>query len=340
MSFHRTPSLQSIGLLVFALILASLCFGFVGAQAYWQDTLLQQLYRIVVSIHPDSFMYGSGLLLSVLFLLFGIVLIPGIFIIIIRMLRSRKAKGGPTAAQALRRLTVETVILLLVYSLLAFVIFVVINNRKAVPPMVPVAELVENERAKITDIEVELPQLFGEVMDAPALALAPAENFTPQKRYGRLAIPLMLAAAALGLAFWVLKPMILLFRSQRGAELQIVEPEPEQVADGLLVEALQKTRMRLDTGDDVRNSIIACFAELSALTGDSNEPDRLYTLTARELGQYVLAKGVPTQLTAQLTQLFERARYSQAVCSEQDRQQALHLLEVILGGLSREAPQA
>ncbi|MBU0935344.1 MAG: DUF4129 domain-containing protein [Spirochaetes bacterium] len=206
--------------------------------------------------------------------------------------------------------------------------------------MVPVAELVENERAKITDIEVELPQLFGEVMDAPALALAPAENFTPQKRYGRLAIPLMLAAAALGLAFWVLKPMILLFRSQRGAELQIVEPEPEQVADGLLVEALQKTRMRLDTGDDVRNSIIACFAELSALTGDSNEPDRLYTLTARELGQYVLAKGVPTQLTAQLTQLFERARYSQAVCSEQDRQQALHLLEVILGGLSREAPQA
>ena len=106
-------------------------------------------------------------------------------------------------------------------------------------------------------------------------------------------------------------------------------------------EGLAALRRRLELGDEVRDAIVAAYAEMCELFADralarGRDPGRL---TAREFAALLhealgpAAAGTEAEIEA-LTAAFEKARYSDEACGEEDRSRAvraLHALEAAGG---------
>jgi len=100
---------------------------------------------------------------------------------------------------------------------------------------------------------------------------------------------------------------------------------------------MREARRRLELGDEVRNAIVTCYAEMcdifapraaAALHGQAS-------LTAREFAALLRARGATDPAISALTSVFEKARYSNEPCGEGDRiaaSNALLALERLYGG--------
>jgi hypothetical protein len=84
-------------------------------------------------------------------------------------------------------------------------------------------------------------------------------------------------------------------------------------------------------GDEARDDIIACYADMCELfEARSGEAPRKY-LTAREFTRLLGSHGFHDAEIGDLTTVFEKARYSNEPCGEEDRQRAAKALRAIEG---------
>lgn len=101
-------------------------------------------------------------------------------------------------------------------------------------------------------------------------------------------------------------------------------------------EGLAALRRRLELGDEVRDAIVAAYAEMCELFADralarGRDPGRL---TAREFAALLRealgpgAAGTEAEIEA-LTAAFEKARYSNEACGEEDRSRAVLALRAL-----------
>lgn len=101
-------------------------------------------------------------------------------------------------------------------------------------------------------------------------------------------------------------------------------------------EGLAALRRRLELGDEVRDAIVAAYAEMCELFADralarGRDPGRL---TAREFAALLRealgpgAAGTEAEIEA-LTAAFEKARYSNEACGEEDRSRAVRALRAL-----------
>jgi hypothetical protein len=101
-----------------------------------------------------------------------------------------------------------------------------------------------------------------------------------------------------------------------------VPPEPGEP------ELLARARRRLELGDQVRDAIIACYAEMCDVFLRGT-PTNARNLTAREFSVFLRSRGVLEPEIQSLTSVFEKARYSQEPCGESDRERALQALRAL-----------
>ncbi len=152
--------------------------------------------------------------------------------------------------------------------------------------------------------------------DAPQAAAGPRSALEP-----RATLPpafLFPAALALGAAL-CLAFVAAIALSDRGAPPASTESE--------LAAAVTAIRRRLELGDEIRDAIVACYAEMCALFQGAS--DRAASLTAREFAALLADEGATEGEIAALTASFEKARYSNEACTEEDRERALNALASI-----------
>jgi hypothetical protein len=91
---------------------------------------------------------------------------------------------------------------------------------------------------------------------------------------------------------------------------------------------LAEARRRLELGDQVRDAIVGCYAEMCGVFS-GRRPPGIQSLTAREFAVLLRSRGVGEPEILTLTSLFEKARYSIDPCDERDRSQAIAALRAI-----------
>lgn len=147
----------------------------------------------------------------------------------------------------------------------------------------------------------------GTPLPRPPVPAIPAE--TPPPAYVLLAVLFVMGGA-----------LLLVLRKPPVAKAQPLEPgEPELLA---------RVRKRLELGDQARDAIIACYAEMCDvfLRG---APGGARNLTAREFSAFLRFRGVLEPEIQSLTAVFEKARYSPEPCGELDRERALQALRAL-----------
>ena len=155
----------------------------------------------------------------------------------------------------------------------------------------------------------------------PRSAVPDTPPETPLPAYVLVAVLLVMGGA-----------LLLLLRKKPTPGAQPPEPgEPELLA---------RARRRLELGDQVRDAIIACYAEMCEVFLRGT-PAGARTLTAREFSAFLRSRGVLEPEIQSLTSVFEKARYSLEPCEESDREralQALRALEARYGAPQEAAP--
>jgi hypothetical protein len=214
-------------------------------------------------------------------------------------LKGKRVEGW---AFLLRRL-VNT---LLGYGLLTLIVLGIRTlgqpSSSTIPPLAPVTPSAP-EASRIPDPQPTTPT---QVLRPPPLAYA-----------------LTVAALLVG------GGLLVVLRKTPTAEIE--PPEPDEP------ELLARARRRLEVGDQVRDAIIACYAEMSDVFL-RNTHGRASDLTAREFAASLRARGIQEPEILALTSLFEKARYSLEPCGEPDREHALKALcalEARYGTVSR-----
>jgi len=86
-----------------------------------------------------------------------------------------------------------------------------------------------------------------------------------------------------------------------------------------------EARSRLELGDDVRRTVLSCYEATCGLFAPRPSPERprMETLTAREFLAYLRKERYDDPELEALTGIFEKARYSDEVCTEDDRASAI-----------------
>jgi hypothetical protein len=113
--------------------------------------------------------------------------------------------------------------------------------------------------------------------------------------------------------------LLSLWKSQR---LPSVAAAPDESA------LMAAVRHRLELGDQARDAIIACYAEMCEIFAGQNSLSSRH-LTAREFAASLRTRGVGEPEILALTAVFEKARYSRDSCNEEDRAQAIHALKIL-----------
>lgn len=132
---------------------------------------------------------------------------------------------------------------------------------------------------------------------------------TPLPAYVLVAVLLVIGGA-----------LLLILRKKSTTSMQPQEPgEPELLA---------RARRRLELGDQVRDAIIACYAEMCEVFLRGT-PTGARNLTAREFSAFLRSRGVLEPEIQSLTSVFEKARYSLEPCEEPDRERALQALRAL-----------
>jgi hypothetical protein len=104
-----------------------------------------------------------------------------------------------------------------------------------------------------------------------------------------------------------------------------------------IVRQAQAALDALQTGEDLRSTIIRCYAEMSRALQQGRGLRRDQAMTAREFESELVHQGFPAAPVHQLTALFEAVRYSPWEPDETHTQQAVDSLTAIIATLEQPA---
>lgn len=143
----------------------------------------------------------------------------------------------------------------------------------------------------------------------PLVAPAPPPGWMPPAITFILAFAL---AGAAGLVYWLfLRP-------------------PKPVSDlKELVDEIQEAIDDLEAGADLRQTVIRCYREMNRVVQRSIGVRREEAATPREFERMLIKRGLPSQEVADLTRLFEAARYGGQVNRPDEKAQAIACLKNI-----------
>jgi hypothetical protein len=102
-----------------------------------------------------------------------------------------------------------------------------------------------------------------------------------------------------------------------------------------LAEAAQQTITAIQTGGDLKASVIACYREMSRIVQEQRGIARETAMTPREFEEVLIRKGLPGNAVKTLTRLFESVRYGSAADGAKETEQAVACLTEIADYCSR-----
>lgn len=134
-----------------------------------------------------------------------------------------------------------------------------------------------------------------------------------------------LALLLIGLAF--LLPLIAFGLARRLRPRE--EPQATGAARGRAVSHIEEAIYRLELGEEVRIAILRCYSAMTHLFQERGLRDR-DSLTARELERLATQNlGLSSDASIRLRELFEEARYSSHVLTEEYKETALGWLRAV-----------
>jgi hypothetical protein len=99
--------------------------------------------------------------------------------------------------------------------------------------------------------------------------------------------------------------------------------------EGLAQEAQDALRA-LQTGADLKNTVMRCYFEMSRVLSEQRGIKRGAAMTPREFERYLTRAGLPGEHVRRLTRLFERVRYGAKVPGENQERQAIACLTAVV----------
>jgi hypothetical protein len=139
-------------------------------------------------------------------------------------------------------------------------------------------------------------------------------------------IPLVVIGLLLGLAVLI----VIIFRQWHNSARD----------ENLFLQQAENAAQALKSGADLKNVIMRCYFEMSASIQKEQGLERSEEMTPREFKACLDEKGFPQNPVRQLTDLFEKVRYSQQAASQADEQLAMESLTAIIGHISFREDQA
>jgi hypothetical protein len=156
---------------------------------------------------------------------------------------------------------------------------------------------------------VELPGAYGE---DPSISEAQAES--PEWKGWTTSLTIAVFVTTAALVVWI----ILRRRSAKKSSLDLLARE----AQGALT--------RLDAGEDLNNTILRCYREMSRTVLQQRHIRRALSVTPREFEPILVKNGLPAEAVHNLSQLFEMVRYGELTVSKAQEQLARICLQDII----------
>lgn len=103
----------------------------------------------------------------------------------------------------------------------------------------------------------------------------------------------------------------------------------------LLAQEAQQAVDELRAGQDLTDTVMRCYREMSRILSEQCGLRRHRAMTPREFEHYLEQTGLRSQHIQKLTQLFEGVRYGAKACSEREEGEAMLCLEAIAQAYGR-----
>jgi len=304
------------------------------------DVILAELLAWVQPVEADNLASAGKIFLVVFIILYGLFLVPILVFLFLMIYDKIKLENSGKASTIVKKSANQVLFLsLMVLFFSGLVAFAIVMNRPSASQEAAtglVGPAVKEREAG--DLVANLPAdtLVSSGAGSPA-ALRREAAFP----IGRL-LPWLAGLVCLLLVLGIVAPyLILLHRRARVAADAKTDNSLLDEAQADLSEHIEQARQRLHKGDDARDAIIDCYADMCLIFsgGIAETPDgsqALY-LTAREFRARLAVRGITLAEVGSLTSLFEKARYSDQPCTDNDRADAARALQAIsrhLQGLS------
>jgi hypothetical protein len=98
----------------------------------------------------------------------------------------------------------------------------------------------------------------------------------------------------------------------------------------LIARQAQSALDALQAGGDLKNTIIRCYYQMSAVINQQRGIQRSQTMTPHEFEEYLASNGLPGEPVHLLTRLFENVRYGNLPAGTAEEQVALNSLTAII----------
>lgn len=136
-----------------------------------------------------------------------------------------------------------------------------------------------------------------------------------------LIIALALTGLLVGIVYMVWRN-----RVRKMAELKPLDDIAKEAQDA--IDAIQ-------SGGDLRDVIMRCYAEMSRVVSESRNLYRGQDMTPHEFEVFLQGRGLPREAIHQITTLFEAVRYGALVPGRQEENQAISSLNAIVNACRR-----
>jgi hypothetical protein len=111
----------------------------------------------------------------------------------------------------------------------------------------------------------------------------------------------------------------------------------QQAPANPLVAPARQALASIEAGDDVHETVLRCYLEMSRILGEQRGIVRQQAVTPREFEQQLLAAGMRDGHIRQLTRLFEGVRYGARRATQRDERAAVDCLTAIVETYGRSA---
>lgn len=209
---------------------------------------------------------------------------------------------GLVVSRSLRRYLLRTLPIYLVYGLLIYLFLSWLWSQ------VGAGGGVEVQPPPLTEAGPTPPTLGAAPLEPPAFVANPPQWLV-------LGVSLVVGLAVVG-AIWLIAR-----RARR--------PNPED-ALGQLAREARSALTSLESGEELRNAVLRCYAEMSRVLGERRGVQRDKTMTPREFEARLAATGVRDEHIRRLTRLFERVRYGGREPGEREEREAVACLSAIV----------
>ncbi|GAB4425403.1 MAG: hypothetical protein Kow0031_04930 [Anaerolineae bacterium] len=113
-------------------------------------------------------------------------------------------------------------------------------------------------------------------------------------------------------------------------------PAPEEATPAELADSARAALESLAAGDDVQNTILRCYRDMSQALARSRNLHRPQGMTPREFEQHLAEHGLHTDDIGRLTRLFEQARYGSSAPGRRAEREAVDCLSAIVSRYGRQ----